>query len=316
MKFHETNFNEYTENSEKQTLHPNIEKILNKISNNFNNLPHLIFYGADGVGKYTQSLNLIKKYSDSKLKYDKKFIINFQNKQDFSFKLSDIHFEIDMELLGCSAKLLWLQIYLQIIDIISIRKEKKCFILLKNFQNIHIELLDRLYSYMQMQLFKNYNIKFIILSTSVSFIPANILNISEVISINRPLKNVYKKCFNNTINYDICNNLKINKSDNIQHYDKYEFICNNIYEIIIHYDNINFLIFREKIYDILTYQLKVENVLWDLLNKLIKNRYIKDNNIISKILFKLDKFFLFYNLNYRPIYHIENILLYIIILIK
>ena len=70
MKFHETHFEEYIK---KENLHPKLEKIYN---NNFpktiNKLGNLIFYGPSGVGKYTQMLNSIKKYSPSDLKYEKK----------------------------------------------------------------------------------------------------------------------------------------------------------------------------------------------------------------------------------------------------
>ena len=80
MKFHETHFEEYIK---KENLHPKLEKIYN---NNFpktiNKLGNLIFYGPSGVGKYTQMLNSIKKYSPSELKYEKKLSIVF-NKQWF-----------------------------------------------------------------------------------------------------------------------------------------------------------------------------------------------------------------------------------------
>ena len=96
MKFHETHFEEYIK---KENLHPKLEKIYN---NNFpktiNKLGNLIFFGPSGVGKYTQMLNSIKKYSPSELKYEKKLSLTF-NKQQYFFKISDIHFEIDMSLL-------------------------------------------------------------------------------------------------------------------------------------------------------------------------------------------------------------------------
>ena len=36
------------------------------------NLKNLIIYGGSGVGKYTQMINIVKKYSLSELKYEKK----------------------------------------------------------------------------------------------------------------------------------------------------------------------------------------------------------------------------------------------------
>lgn len=313
MKFFETNFIDYIESSTKNNLHPELETYFHNFDSNFINLPHMIFYGPPGIGKYTQALNFIKRYSDSNLKYDKKFIINFQDKKDYTFKLSDIHFEIDMELLGCNAKILWLQIYLQIIEIITIRPKGNAFILIKNFHNIHSELLDKFYSYMQKQINYNVNIniKFILLTESISFIPNNILNICKTVSIRKPDISLLKKVFKNykSTNNEI-DNLKIFKFENCKFYDQYNFITDKLYHYIVNNNQINFIKFRDDIYDILTYQLKIENLIYKLLNKLIVNNYINNNNI-SKILFKLDEFFLYYNKNYRPIYHIENILLFI-----
>ena len=143
MKFHETHFEEYIK---KENLHPKLEKIYN---NNFpktiNKLGNLIFYGPSGVGKYTQMLNSIKKYSPSDLKYEKKTSLTF-NKQQYFFKISDIHFEVDMSLLGCNSKLLWHDIYQQIIDIVSAKHERSGIIVCKYFHEIHSELLENFYS--------------------------------------------------------------------------------------------------------------------------------------------------------------------------
>ena len=76
----------------------------------------------------------------------KKITILF-NKQPFYIKISDIHFEIDMALLGCNAKLLWNDIFNHIIDIISTSKHKKGIIVCKNFHEIHSELLRFLQLY-------------------------------------------------------------------------------------------------------------------------------------------------------------------------
>ena len=123
MKFHETHFEEYISSNQKEDLHPKMNKIFQKFPSKITDLKNIIFYGPPGVGKYTQMLKSIKKYSPTELKYEKKISISF-NKQQFFFKISDIHFEIDMSLLGCNSKLLWHDIYMQIIDIISAKNEK------------------------------------------------------------------------------------------------------------------------------------------------------------------------------------------------
>ena len=93
-------------------------------------------------------LKCIKQYSPSELKYEKKISITY-NKQAYFFKISDIHYEIDMSLLGCNSKLLWHEIYIQLVDIISTKQDKSGIIVCKYFNEIHSELLDNFYSYMQ-----------------------------------------------------------------------------------------------------------------------------------------------------------------------
>ena len=93
MKFFETKFEDYVNSCEKKNLHPELNKMSN-ISKDilFNN--NLILYGPSGVGKYTQMLNYIKHFSPSKLKYERKMTINTNKKYHYTFKISDIHFEI------------------------------------------------------------------------------------------------------------------------------------------------------------------------------------------------------------------------------
>ena len=146
MKYYETRFEEYIQTINKKNLHPELEKIEQNgekmgIDNN------LIFYGPSGTGKYTQVLNYIKNFSPSKLKYERKMNINLQKKKQYTFKISDVHFEIDMELLGCNAKVLWNEIYKAILDILSTRQTHKGIILCKNFHKIHNELLDVFYMF-------------------------------------------------------------------------------------------------------------------------------------------------------------------------
>ena len=97
MKFLDTHFDDYIQSSSKISLHPHLKKTYEQFPNNINNLNNLLFYGPSGVGKYTQALNAIKKYSQSDLKYEKKLTVCY-NKTNYYFKISDIHFEIDMSL--------------------------------------------------------------------------------------------------------------------------------------------------------------------------------------------------------------------------
>ena len=115
QKKFDTHFHEYIDSHDLHSLHPKIEEVYETFPDNLSSLKNMIFYGPSGVGKYTQVLTSIKRYSPSKLKYEKKISIIF-NKNTYYFKISDIHYEIDMSLLGCNSKLLWNDLYNQIID--------------------------------------------------------------------------------------------------------------------------------------------------------------------------------------------------------
>ena len=309
MKFHETHFEEYIIENQKANLHPKLEKIYAKFPKHINNLKNLIFYGPSGVGKYTQVLKLIKRYSPSDLKYEKKISLTY-NKQQYYFKISDIHYEIDMSLLGCNSKLLWHDIYLQIIDIISAKNDKSGIIVCKYFNDIHSELLENFYSYMQINNANCIDLKFIIITEEISFIPDNILNCCEIIPIARPTKTNYVKCIKkipNKLSLENITNIK-----NLHFYNEdlmlqYRIICNKIINNLLNIEEVKFLKFRDILYDVFIYNLDISDCIWYIINVLINENKIRKEHI-SIILIKTYCFFQYYNNNYRPIYHMENYL--------
>jgi hypothetical protein len=313
MKFYETHFEEYIAENSKINLHSKTNKIYNNFPNKLCELKNLIFYGPSGTGKYTQMLSSIKKYSPSELKYEKKILINY-NKQQYFLKISDIHFEIDISLLGCNAKILWHEIYQQIIDIISAKTEKSGIIVCKYFHEIHSELLDNFYSYMQQNNTMSVDIKFIIITEQLSFIPDNIINCCETIHISRPSKSMYNKCikekFSDKLKIDNITNIKILHFYNEELMLNYKNICNKIIENIININKLQFLKFRDILYDIFIYNLDIYECIWYILLKLINEKKIEKKHL-SQIMIKTYCFFQYYNNNYRPIYHVENYLLYL-----
>jgi len=311
MKFYETHFEEYINENKRENLHPKLDKIYQKFPANINDLKNIIFFGPCGVGKYTQALKCIKKYSPSELKYEKKITLTF-NKQPYFFKISDIHFEIDMSLLGCNSKLLWHEIYQQIIDIISTRNEKSGIIMCKYFHEIHSELLDNFYSYMQKNYASSVDIKFFILTEQVSFIPDNIVNGCEMISISRPAKNMYNKIIKNKLpkeaKLENITNIKNLFASNDHFILHYKIICNKIIENMIQIHEISFLRFRDLLYDIFIYHLNITDCIWYILSIFVEKKLIQEKHF-SKLMIKTYLFFQYYNNNYRPIYHLENYLL-------
>lgn len=312
MKFLATHFDEYIQNYNKCPLHSSLKKMYASYPNDLNKLKNIIFYGPSGVGKYTQMLTCIKKYSPSELKYEKRLTCVY-NKTNYFFKISDIHFEIDMALLGCNAKLLWNEIYINIIDVLSSRTNKAGIIVCKNFHKIHSELLDCFYSYMQNNNMAT-NITYIFLTENISFIPDNILNTFNIVSIPRPTKTLYNKITGNTnsnIRVDEIYNIKnLNTNTNpMQHNMK--IYTDKIYSILINPSTIKFTGFRDIIYDIFIYDIDIGYIIWELLKKMMNDKKLS-TTMVSDIFIEMFTFLQYYNNNYRPIYHIEKFLYSII----
>lgn len=361
MKYYETHFEEYISSVENYNIHPELKKKYDLLPDKISKLENMIIYGPSGIGKYSQVLYLLKKYSNNELKYEKK-ITAITEKQNYTYKLSDIHYEIDMSMLGCNSKILWHEIFFQIVDIISVKQDKIGIIICKNFHLIHTELLEIFYSYMQQynHLQSNIQIKFFIITEHISFIPTPIINACQIINIGRPSKEKYlnitnfvvnnqnKNFINRVTNYKqrqqftkcsndghlqnddtnesiIYNDIQLDGIMNLKDTKYFEFIndtsefpkevfniiCDNIIKEIESTKKVNFTDFRDTLYDILTYNLDTVECLSYIIEYFIENKKIKDSDA-SDILEKTYVFLKYYNNNYRPIYHLESIMFYII----
>ena len=334
MKFYESHYDEYIKSVENYNIHREITTIYENFPKNIRDFDNLIIYGSAGIGKYSQILYLLKKYSPSELKYEKKITIKTE-KQEYNYHISDIHYEIDMSFLGCNSKILWHEIYFQIVDIVSVKPDKFGIIVCKNFHKIHSELLEIFYSYIQHYNTKitNIQIKFILMTEHVSFIPTNILNVCRILGIQRPKKMEYEKIIlentaneykksniknmlemidtENIINIKELNSFSEIKTHNEIPKDMFNTICNQIIEDINNDENHDFLKFRDSLYDILVYNLDMTECLWYILTYYIEKGSLKQNDV-SDILEKSYSFLKYYNNNYRPIYHLESIMYYII----
>jgi hypothetical protein len=287
MKFYESHYEEYIQSMTHYNIHPELVSIHTKIPENIADMGNLIVYGPSGVGKYTQILNIIKKYSPTQLKYDKKIKID-TDKNSYIYKISDIHFEIDMALLGCNSKIIWHEVFLQIVDIVSVKNDKRGIILCKNFHMIHAELLEIFYSYIQ-----QYNhpqstiqLRFIICTEHVSFLPNNLLLSCKIISIKRPPKEQYIKMHEFT--QHMVNPERGKPEDTnafIQRLGKlklYEENCTKINNIITDLDTENIMNIKElKSFSLLE---KGEDIPDDIFN-IICNHLIREMTNHKKIVF-------------------------------
>lgn len=192
MKYYESTFDEYLHSADVINLHPEISPVIAQFPKTVSDFRNILVYGPTGVGKYTQVLQFIRKYSASDLKHGKRISVQ-TDKQEYKYHISDIHYEIDMSILGCNSKILWHEIFLQIVDIVSIKPEKVGIILCKNFHLIHAELLEIFYSYMQEHSNPQSKIqlKFILITEHISFIPNPILNSCLLFHVSRPSSQMY-----------------------------------------------------------------------------------------------------------------------------
>ena len=316
MKFYETHYEDYLTREAETSLHPKLDNIYKTFPDNIKDFKNLIFYGPKGVGKYTQMLKSIKKYSPSELKYDRKIQYQHNSKSTYILKISDIHFEVDMSLLGCNSKALWNEIYNHIIDVVLARENHTGIIVCKYFHEIHSELLECFYSYMQTLHHNSLDIKFIILTEELSFIPDSIISRSRVIRIPRPSRTQYNKCLKNSVGKDInlneITNMKNINASVRQLMRPYEVICDEIIEYIVDVEKLKFMDMRDRLYDLLIYSLDITDCFWYILEKLI-SLGSNPNDSMPNIILHTYRCLQYFNNNYRPIYHLENWIFYLIV---
>ena len=323
----ESNTNDNVSNTNDNVSNTNVSK-------NFNNY---IFYGPSCSYKYKNALKLLQHFSASNLKYEKKLYIDLA-KTDFYIKISDIHYEIDVENFIYNSKSSWNDIYTIIYNSIASSCSKKGYIVFRNFDKINYDLLDLLYNYMQKELFSSLTIKYIIITESISFIPFKIINLCKVLYFSKLNKktilglcNKNNKQFlkylntNNTNNDDSIKQLcyKVNNpnifsyldiSNNLKFIEHHKSICDTYIELITN-ANYNIKNIRTLLYDILIYHLNCHECFYYIIKILIQKELII-NTKISDLIYNSLIFFKNYNNNYRPIFHLESFTLYLIELIN
>jgi hypothetical protein len=72
-----------------------------------------------------------------------------------------------------------------------------------------------------------------------------------------------------------------------------------------------FLELRDQLYDIFIYHLDVTDCIWYIVEHLIRTKKLKQEDT-NDILLKTYTFLQYYNNNYRPIYHLESYIFYLI----
>ena len=344
MKYYETSYEEYLNALDRFNMNEKSSLYKKQFPRNVEQFENLIIYGPVGSGKYSQTLYFLKQYSPSGLKYEKKMTVQ-NEKQNYTFHISDIHYEIDMSLLGCNSKTIWTDLFSQIVDIVSVKQKKIGIIICKNFHMIHTELLDIFYSYIQQYNSKHENImlRFVLITEHISFMPTKLLQSCEVIPIAKPCaqvletmiqteRNPIKSTFpqrilkrDSRINRELLSQIDTNTIINLKEISSFDLIggvdtipkdifnivCDGVISMMSNKEAFQFVEFRDALYDIFIYNLDIIECVWYILTHFIENEKITAENT-SDILHKTYSFLKYYNNNYRPIYHLESIMFYII----
>ena len=90
MKYLSTRFEDYINECKGKNFHKEILNVSEYFSSNLSEQNNLIFYGPSGVGKYTQALNYIKKFSSTELRFERKINITC-SKKEYIFKKCQKH---------------------------------------------------------------------------------------------------------------------------------------------------------------------------------------------------------------------------------
>lgn len=296
MSFYETHFSQYLDSITKFNLHPSFIKLYET----FYNYPsNIIFYGPQGIGKYSQAILLLSYFSPSNLKYEKKISITM-DKNEYIFKISDIHIEIDFAILGCNSKIIWNEFFEYLNNIVCTNNYSRFFILTKNFNIIYNELHDVFYSYLQTATFRKYKLFFIMLAYDISFIHPSIMTSSYILFFKRPSKNNYNKITDYAKNTYINNIISI-KALKANISIDYNSFTQHLFNMITSRD-IDFFEFRNILYNILIYNIDLHLCIWDIVKKFSK---LHKNCCSIDYPFLIFNFYLHFNNNYRPIYHLE-----------
>jgi hypothetical protein len=293
MQIKDLHWEHYIEKVENNSFHPSLKNIYSLFPDNIQAFPNLIFYGPAGAGKYSQMLYAIKKYSNNQLKYEKKLAIQISKNQkvtteNYFIKMSDVHFEIDFNLLGCNAKQLWNDIYTQIGEVVtsSSISNKKSIIVCKNFHNINSETLEIFYSYLQ-ESYKSIRFSFILITNSINFIPVSILNLFKIIPVSKT----------NFLKGKIISIKEIT--------DKLDVIVEDLYHEMIGRDHIHFNDIRTKLYNLLVFNHSLTDFVEKMSKKIVMSAKLSNNQGDSLIIAN-QRFLFYFQNNYRPIFHLES----------
>jgi len=238
-------------------------------------MDNIIIFGGENSNKTNAALNFIREHSPSKLKYKRKIELEV-NGENYYFTISDVHFEIDFDLLGTNETAIWSEFINHVFSIVETSNSKHHIILCKNIHTMKDELLQIFYTFI-----RNKSISFIFTTQHVSFLPSTLKNKCRIIHLKKGID--YSTQY---INY-----------------------CNEIIDFVKEKKDDLFLL-RELLYNLLTYNCNMHTCFYYIYSSLLRSGHIKNKNGEFEELIEIIKK---YNTNYRPIYHLESFVIYLLL---
>lgn len=294
-------FDEYLRvRATRPTIHPAISAKLCSLDT-----PHnLIIYGRKSIGKYYLAMDMVRKFSPLDLQYEKMMPISY-NKKTYTIRISDVHFEIDMQMLGTNSRLIWQSIFTAVLDIAqaAMTKSRTRFIMLKNFQDVSSEMYDLLLCYIDDRITKPANIYYIVITESISLLHNEMLDKFAIVQVPVPSEAALLRMNGDEVGLWKRPSAKIS-------YNEYEVrIFQNLMQCIDGFTASRCVDLRNGIYDVLIYNLSPLNIIFRIMRHMMIGN---DACRIAEVFFRLNDMMIEYNNNYRPIIHLERFVIYFV----
>ncbi len=292
------------------SLHPKLEQQMIHMPASLSQFRNIILYGPQGVGKYAQAMRIIDQYSPSGLRMDKRMTVPFDDGKKVSnryFRASDVHFEVDMGLLGVKPLQMWHELYGAMTDAVLHRQQSEAIVLCKNMHEIHSELLDIFYSYMQLPPpTQQVQFRYMFLTEAVGFLPRSILDACQIVPLSRPSASLYAKVAGSSgmvpDHPSKVSNIHTMQAGLPQFVPETEVLTRLVDHAKDPAGMGGLLKLRPVLYFMLTAWLSPATMILGTARKLQFT-----NAQLCEAMPQIYRFYRFYNNNYRPIFHLERL---------
>lgn len=238
---------------------------------------HFIFYHYHHLENYAYALSKLKELSPTQLKYCRKTTLTHNN-TDYSFMTSDVHIEIDFELLGVVEYGLFFECFKHIEENMILNK-KHIYVVCLHFHLVSNELLDVFFNFLN-----NPFIHFLFLTCEVSVLPLSILKMSKIKRFKSLISSSYDKSYRSRVN--------------------------KIIHQIMEDTNVSLFTWRELIYELLIKNDPIHEAYSYMIFELIQKGLINLSQI-DHVFQKYYEIIHLYNNNYRSIYHLEHFIIFL-----